>query len=166
MDAIRLLQHAKCTRKHRDRRGAWASRGSYLRFEDRSSSISGAEMQRYTDAKMQRCGWVKIAVHGTIGVCVEWPSPLGKFNDRLPLHCSTAPRHHLTHCTSEPAKPASHRSREPLNHRETIADAPVRPIWALSTAAICSYLWTTWEAVADRRSQIAADPKTPDTHPY
>lgn len=111
MDAIRLLQHAKCTRKHRDRRGAWASRGSYLRFEDRSSSISGAEMQR--------CGWVKIAVHGTIGVCVEWPSPLGKFNDRLPLHCSTAPRHHLTHCTSEPANQRSLQTTEAESHWTT-----------------------------------------------
>lgn len=52
-------------------------------------------------------------------VCVELPSPLGKFSDRL----QTWGRN---------------------------ADAPRRlpPIWVLSTAAICSYLWTTWEAVA------------------
>lgn len=36
----------------------------------------------------------------------------------------------------------------------SVQSSSVRPIWVLSTAAICSYLWTTWEAVADRRSQI------------
>lgn len=120
MDAIRLLQHAKCARKQRDQveatrggRGRQQAGGSRLKLE--AGSVADRERGR---GKVEREGEterglgpqiVSLSISQTrlkikmrpdsgqqleqessragaeqaLSVCVEWPSPLGKFSDRL-----------------------------------------------------------------------------------
>jgi len=49
MDAIRLLQHAKCTRKHRDRRGAEEDGLSRIGSSDRIG------LRQSVDTQIPRC---------------------------------------------------------------------------------------------------------------